>query len=1020
MKNILRGATHNAVRLTIVSSMIAVASAGFASSQINIGFENGEGYVIPRAPFASYAADSVHEYPAGPGDNSWWVAPNSTPFANFDQAISTAAARTGSQGFQYSNSRSNGVIQQILSPKLNAPVGEPGTMASNGPASGNTRFIQDFWVKSATNTVERGNRFTMSGDDGNGGRMNWFGMEPTDGATPRYQFWLVDYVADSLDAGWAGAGEGNFRDVLLMDNVTPGTWYHVKIVTDIVAGRNNDMVKVYIGTSANLTEADLKGSGTTWEEYFRQGGELPVQQPNAINCTLIRSGATPQQWDGAANPTTSGFYFDDFRMQSTTTPNGFPVDLNGTYYAPSTAPNGGASATTFAQANQVSEISGGIATLDNTFTPFSDSAKRPTALSGLNLRGKSYSADVDLGDPTLWGVNAEFFQLGLGKNGGNVDGTAESFVSMYKVATGFRLFASSNFSADPAGLTLGYDASADETKFNVKVDINAAGTTATLAVTPLNGANAGNTTVLAPYTLAAGDVAETANASFFAGFVGRQAAWNCARATVSNFKTNATTNSMIPFAADPYNKSIENVDYAFMQANLNVPVGGFQAFLQSNTLTGLMNFVSGAYTTYPYPNHFSGAITAAGNLTGYIGFNAPVVQTDWTLANILMNGAHGTSGNISINPGGGTLDTQFNDFLGTAVAETRHTSNIALFDDVTPVVNGLSALQGPSNVLVAPGIQTGLLSLTVDAVDAWSGLKQQPTFAIDFAPLGAGPEDVTLQTFSINGNTFGAYYTVPANAPNGPAEIEVTGIDRAENAFTQVTPVNVNTATLTLNIQLQGFTATGPVTRGVDITLGDIAFPGTGSLAPVVLSRNVLFSNTGFATVVFTSADGLPNTSNYPTYAVGVKDPLHTLRTTSAVSGTGNQYTASATLRGGNLNLDHRIDIGDYVVYATRYGIPVNPNTPFPHAPTFRHADLDGDGDVDTADFSFFTPSAFGAIDDNPPGLHNRIDRTIRTRITVQDAIRESNSRTAANLDLNRDGVITMEEIQRYLSRQRS
>ncbi len=1013
MNNYLRGATLNAMRLTVVSSMIAVASASFSSSQINIGFENAEGYVIPRAPFASYAADSVHEYPAGPGDNSWWVAPNSTPFANFDQAVSNSAARTGSQGFQYSNSRSNGVIQQILSPKLGTPVGEPGTVASNGPASGKTRFIQDFWVRSATNAVERGNRFTMSGDDGNGGRMNWFGMEPTTDAVPRYQFYLVDYVADSLDAGWNGAGEGNFRDVLLMDNVTPGAWYHVKIVTDIVAGRNNDMVKVYIGTTANLTEADLKGSGTSWEEYFRQ---VEVEQPNALNCTLIRSGATPQQWDGAANPTTSGFYFDDMSMQATSTPNGFPVDLNGTYYAPSTAPTGGASATTFAQANQVSEISGGIATLDNTFTPFSDGNKRPTALSGLNLRGKSYSADVDLGDPVLWGVNAEFFQLGLGKNGGNVDGTAESFVSIYKGAAGFRLFASSNFSADPAGPTLEYVSGAGETKFNVRVDINAAGTTATLAVTPLNGANAGNTTILDPYTLAAGDVAETANTSFFAGFAGRQAVWNCARATVSNFKTNATTNSMIPFAVDPYNKSIEKVDFAFMQANLNVPVGGFQAFLQSNTLSGAMNFFSGAYTSYPFPNHFTGVITASGALTGYIGLNAPVVQSDWTLANILMSGAHGTSGNISINPDNGTLDTQFNDFLGVAVVEDRRTSNIAMFDDVVPALTGLTALQGPNNALVAPGVQTGLLSLTVNAVDAWSGLKEQPTFKIDFAPLGAGPEDVTLQTFSLSGNVFGAFYTVPANAPNGPAEIEVTGIDRAENAVTQVTPVNVNTATFTLNIQLQGFAASGPVTRGVDITLGGSA---GGFFAPVVLSRNVTFSNTGFATVVFTSADGLPNTSGYPTYAVGVKEPLHTLRTTAPVTGVGNQYTASATLRGGNLNLDNKIDIGDYVVYATKYGIPVNPNTPFPHAPTFRHADISGDGQVDGADFSYLSAGFGIEFDHAAPGNHNRDDRTIRTRITVQDAIRESNSRTAANLDLNRDGVITMEEIQRYLSRRR-
>lgn len=703
---------------------------------------------------------------------------------------------------------------------------------------------------------------------------------------------------------------------------------------------------------------------------------------------------------------------------------GLPVDLNGSYAAPGSSltppwePDGLASATTFPSANQVTEVAGGVAAVENTFTPFSDTLKRPTVLSGLDMRGKSFSADVDLGDPAKWNNDIEFFQLGLGKSAGYFDGTEESFVFIYKWTDGYHIYYSTNWSEYAATPALEYISGPGETKFHVNVGINAAGTSATLSVTPLDGANAGTTAVLDPYALD-GLNDDVTNTSFFAGFTSNYFLPDSARAVVSNFRTNAGANWQYAFSADPYNKSSEQVGFEYGMAALAQPVGGFQAYLQSITLAGSLGFGSGSYTSSPFPaGHFYGPPDSTGQLAGGIANNQALTVTDATLANLLFSGTNGTRAAIAINPNnGGGLDTQFSDSLGTPYLASRQNSNVALFDDVAPVLTGLTATQGLTNILAPNAVESGLLEITIDASDALTGLDRQPSITLDFFPLGSGPEDVSLVAYSIEGNKFQGTYNVPLNAPGGAAAIIISAIDRAGNAVTQTTPITVNTATLTLNIQLQSvFASGGPnVTRGINIHFG-----GTvgGANVPLNLSRDVVFSPSGFATVTFDASDGLPSTPNITTYAISVKDPLHTLRTTAPLTGVGNQYAGSVVLRGGNLNLDNKIDISDYVVYAVRYGIPVSPDTPFPHAPTFRHADISGDGNVDTADFTFLSVG-FGTIEDPLVGNYGRSDRTIRTKITVADACRESASRDAAKLDLNGDGVITVDEIQRYMSRRR-
>jgi uncharacterized delta-60 repeat protein len=217
--------------------------------------------------------------------------------------------------------------------------------------------------------------------------------------------------------------------------------------------------------------------------------------------------------------------------------------------------------------------------------------------------------------------------------------------------------------------------------------------------------------------------------------------------------------------------------------------------------------------------------------------------------------------------------------------------------------------------------------------------------------------------------------------------------------------------TVSLTLSMPGVSAGGPVTRGLEITIGGSG----GSRPPIVLDRDVTFSDLGEANLLLTQADGIPAETGL-SLVVAVRDPLHSLRKTVALTASGSQYSASVSLIGGNLNKDNRIDIGDYVVYAVQFSSSLNPNTPFPHLPDLRHADVDGNGTVDTADFSFIA-TGFGSLGDPPPGMYFAEDRNIRRRITVREAVQESGSMTAAQMDLNRDGWITPEEIEAFLKR---
>jgi hypothetical protein len=201
------------------------------------------------------------------------------------------------------------------------------------------------------------------------------------------------------------------------------------------------------------------------------------------------------------------------------------IDLNGTYFAPSSqASLSGAiaSATTNFRgdrrgAGQVYEVHRGLPVVEGTFTPFSDDAKKPRALDNLDLRGTRFRCDVDLHNVNLWIYDAEFFQIGAGRQADPDDTrTEEFFVFIYRSGPNqFALYMETDWAEYRDATT--YYSAPDETRFRIHVDIDAAGTEALLTVVPLNGLKTGTEHAVNRLLL---DLRHDnfTSASFFAGF----------------------------------------------------------------------------------------------------------------------------------------------------------------------------------------------------------------------------------------------------------------------------------------------------------------------------------------------------------------------------------------------------------------------------------------------------------------------------------------------------------------------
>jgi hypothetical protein len=260
---------------------------------------------------------------------------------------------------------------------------------------------------------------------------------------------------------------------------------------------------------------------------------------------------------------------------------------------------------------------------------------------------------------------------------------------------------------------------------------------------------------------------------------------------------------------------------------------------------------------------------------------------------------------------------------------------------------------------------------------------------------------------------------------SGATPVTVTATDACGNTSTCVFTVTVQPDNeLVVNVELGGgVVSTGPFTRAITFDLWN---PTVSPTAPLY---------TTCETLTFTGGASGPVTLSVPCQATGytcltARDRLHTLRRTiSPLPTSGVQYTASFTgakaLISGNLNDDKFVDILDFGIYLIQdlTGVPGGADTACGQVPPFRHDDVNGDGMVNSTDFSFIANNflqvreancngaALLADDDSPGGNYGP---SPLTSITVAE-LRARGLGDLATADLNHDRVLNQADVALWL-----
>ena len=348
----------------------------------------------------------------------------------------------------------------------------------------------------------------------------------------------------------------------------------------------------------------------------------------------------------------------------------------------------------------------------------------------------------------------------------------------------------------------------------------------------------------------------------------------------------------------------------------------------------------------------------------------------------------------------------------------------------------------------------GFNNVTITLTDASGNVSQCiATVGIldETVPTITCPPDVTVSA-DAGGCTANA-----ANVALGtPITADACGISEVFNDAPAVFPVGntlVHWYAIDVNSNIafctQNVTVLAQNLMSVSVELAGIISTGT---SPDTLTRCITFElySCPSATPTIVTADvNFAVQTAQPTIGTGViavpcgayscvtaRDALHTLRRTDAefaISGT--QYVANFTaadggdaLVGGNMNDDEVIDILDFGIFVNRFGLQYDSDadtirdghtpcawTPAPMGP--RHADVSGDGLVDSADFTFVQINFLQFRELNCCGLPNSPNPGVTT-ITVQQLIDQGMADLTA-ADLTRDGVLDSADIAAFVGGRR-
>jgi hypothetical protein len=479
-------------------------------------------------------------------------------------------------------------------------------------------------------------------------------------------------------------------------------------------------------------------------------------------------------------------------------------------------------------------------------------------------------------------------------------------------------------------------------------------------------------------------------------------------ARITNFMTNAGDNVLYAHADDPYVKTTDTITYDLGMSGLQQTVFGYQAFCSS---AGSQTFSSGSYTSTPFALWIISPITAALDYSAGRTFGYGATAVNALLGDALFTPTSAGLAQMLIDANNGVIPTQFSDSLGGPVAANRLESNIVVIDDTAPYANVDSAMQTSGNVLGGTAI-AGAITFNGTSYDngppstEGSGLTNFPTMVLQFASGGPIP----LSVYSTGPNTFAASYTIANSAPCGVATITMTSTDDSGNVTVDVDSFDVNPATITFNVVMDGALFTGSTTRGIEFVVG-----GTGgSNAPVTINKNVTFAaSTNTVAVVLNGLDGVP--CDGPLTRMSVKDKKHTLRKLVVLTDGGSeQYTtADVHLKSGDAQNDNVIDVLDYGVFASFLGSAVPASTPDGYGPL--HPDFSGNAFVGTEDFGFVgNVGQYLSVGDALPGNYVQDPPTPKKKATVREMLAAGAFR-AAEFDLNHDGWVTFDEITNWI-----
>ncbi len=383
--------------------------------------------------------------------------------------------------------------------------------------------------------------------------------------------------------------------------------------------------------------------------------------------------------------------------------------------------------------------------------------------------------------------------------------------------------------------------------------------------------------------------------------------------------------------------------------------------------------------------------------TAGLGGNAPSVGTGaWSVV---------SGGTGSFNPDNLDPNATFTHAAGTGPVVVRWTiSNPPCTDSYAEVTitinqNPTTATVGGPQTICVNGTTSGLGGNTpLVGTGSWSVVTGG--FTGTFNPSNTAPNATFTQTGGGAGNIV-LRWTI-SNPPCTASSADVT---IAANSL-----VNID-----VTVELGGgMVSTGPFTRCITFEYWN---PGVNPTTPLYSSNELL---------TFTSGSSGTVTLAIPCEAAGytcmtARDRLHTLRRTVTLS--GPTYVANFTasdgkaLIGGNLNDSRFIDIVDFGIFTTQDMSNVGANTTCGMMPpATRHADVSGDGTVESTDFAFISNNFLAVRDGNCGGNPNSLiaEEQPISRISVAE-LRQQGLGDLVRSDLNHDGWLDQQDVMLWM-----